>query len=92
MNKNNLKNMQEKKFLPIIIPTRKYGEREENHPPFLITLVINKFCIHNCQVNLRASTNVMRFKFMKKIGLEISQAYENTYKIDSRIVPVYGII
>jgi hypothetical protein len=36
--------------------------------------------------------NVMTLKFMKKLGLKITRPYENTCSIDSRDIPVHGII
>lgn len=51
----------------ICIPDQNLG-----HEPFMLTLDINKFLLHNCMLDSGDSANIMPLKVMKKLGLNIT--------------------
>jgi hypothetical protein len=40
----------------------------------------------------RASANVMALKVMRQLGLEVTRPYRNVSRIESKVIPTYGVI
>jgi hypothetical protein len=77
---------------PVILHAINYDKKNGGHAPFFITLVINDLLLHNCMLDSGASTNVMSLKVMNQLGLKITRPYRNVCGIDSRAIPVCGLI
>jgi hypothetical protein len=77
---------------PVILNTMYDRGKGEYNPPFYLSLGINGFCLNNCMMDSKASSNVMSLKVMKQLGLTPTHPHGNIYDIDSRKVKVYGLI
>jgi len=75
------------KLQNIHIPDQNLG-----HEPFLLTLAINDLFLHNCMLDLGASTNIMPLTVMKQLGLSITWPYKRVCGFNSKHVEVEGII
>ena len=55
-------------------------------PPFYITLNVHDKLSHNCLLDSRSSQNLMPKRFMEKLGLEVTKAYNDLYSFDFKKV------
>jgi hypothetical protein len=78
---------------PIILQTMNQ-ERNKNpdHHPFVIYLLVGYLMLHNCMLDFIASTNVMSLTVMNQLGLNTSKPYINICIIDSREAKICGLI
>lgn len=83
-------NMQDER--PTIIIGTNVEDRDENVPPFYVTLTIHDKLLQNCMLDLGASHNLMPKVVTKEIGLEITKSYHDHYSFDSRSVQCIGLI
>lgn len=60
--------------------------------PFYVTLQVNDKLIKNYMIDSSASTNIMPFKIMKEIRLQAIQTYGKCFSMDSREVPIVGVV
>jgi len=75
----------------IMLQTTK-DKKEGSYPPFYMSLHINGLMLHNCMLDLGASTNVMPLKVMNQLGLKVTRPYRNVCGIDSRKIEAHGLI
>ena len=47
--------------------------RREDHPPFYVSLLVDKLLIHNCMLDSDASSNVMTRKVMEQLNLRVTR-------------------
>ena len=66
--------------------------RREDHPPFYVSLLVVKLLLHNCMLDLGASSNVMTRKVMEQLNLRVTRPYHNVCAMDAREINVVGII
>ena len=64
--------------------------RREDHPPFYVSLLVDKLLLHNCMLDSVASSNVKRRKVMEQLNRRISRPYHNVCAMDTREVDVEG--
>ena len=67
-------------------------EREDNTPPFYISLNIHNKVLHNCLLDSGASHNLMPKVVMDELGLDITREYHDLFSFDSRKVHCLGVI
>ena len=65
---------------------------KEDHPPFVVSMMVNELCLHNCMYDSGASSNVITQKVMDQLSVKITRPYRNVIAMDSRAVEVTGII
>jgi hypothetical protein len=82
----------EEEDLPVILHSSNLDRRNGRHAPFFISLVVNELLLHNCMLDSGASTNVMSLEVMNQLKLEITRPYKNICGIDSKSLPVCGLI
>jgi hypothetical protein len=64
----------------------------EKNRPFFFSFLMNDFILHNCMLDLGASSNVMTKKVMEQLNLRISRPYNNIFVMDSKTIKVHGLI
>ena len=67
-------------------------DRNENCPPFYISLNVHDKTLHNCLLDSGASHNLMPKAVMEELGLEITKTYHDLFSFDSKRVRCYGLI
>jgi len=67
---------------PVILQNMDRGN--EKNIPFYLSLLMNDFILHNCMLDLGASSNVMTKKVMEQLNLRISRPYHNIFAMDSK--------
>jgi len=67
-------------------------DRDNNVPPFYVTLTMHDKLPHNYMLDSGASHNLMPKSFMEELGLEITKLYHDLYSFDSRSVHCIGLI
>ena len=76
--------------MPIVLNS--VDPRREYHPPFYVSLLVDKLLLHNCMLDSGASSNVMTRKVMEQLNLRVTRPYHNVCAMDAREVEVVGII
>ena len=76
--------------MPIVLNS--VDSRREDHPPFYVSLLVDKLLLHNCMLDSSASSNVMTRKVMERLNLRVTRPYHNVCSMDAREVEVVGII
>ena len=76
--------------MPIVLNS--VDPKREDHPPFYVSLLVDNLLLHNCMLDLGASSNVMTRKVMEHLNLRITRRYHNFCAMDAREVEVVGII
>ena len=76
--------------MPIVLNS--VDPRREEHPPFYVSLLVDKLLLHNCMLDSGASSNVMTRKVMEQLNLRVTRPYHNVCAMDAREVEVVGII
>lgn len=66
--------------------------RNENCPPFYISLNIHDKTLNNCLLDSGASHNLMPKAVMEELGLEITKTYRDLFSFDSNRVRCHGLI
>ena len=56
--------------IPIVLNS--VDPRREDHPPFYVSLLVDKLLLHNCMLDLGASSNVMTRKVMEKLNIRVT--------------------
>ena len=74
--------------MPIVL--NNVDPRREDHPPFYVSLLVDKLLLHNCMLDSGASSNVMIRKLMEQLNLRVTQPYHNVCAMDAREVEVVG--
>jgi hypothetical protein len=77
---------------PTITLGQMIEDRDENCPPFYISLNIHEKTLHNCLLDSGASHNLMPKAVMDELGLEITKSYHDLFSFDSRKVKCLGMI
>ena len=75
---------------PAILQSMNNGN--EKNQPFFLSLLVNNHFLHNCMLDLGASSNVMTKKVMEQLNLRISRPYHNICAMDSKKIEVFGLI
>ena len=90
---NNNAIFEAKHIEPIDMPTvlNSVDSRREYHPPFYVACLVDKILLHNCMLDLGASSNVMTRKVMEQLNLRVTRPYHNVCAMDAREVEVVGI-
>ena len=78
-------------------PTIMFGpkvenSREDDVPPFYISLRIHNLFLHNAMLDSGASHNLMPKMVMDNLGLDITRPYKDLFSFDSRKVRCLGLI
>ena len=68
------------------------SDKDENVPPFYVSLDIHQQVLHNFLLDSRASLNLMPKVIMDKLGLEVTRPYHDLYTFDSSIVKCFRVI
>ena len=68
------------------------SDKDENVPPFYVSLDIHEKVLHNCLLDSWASHNLMPKTVMDELGLEATKIYHDLYSFDSRKVKCLGVI
>jgi hypothetical protein len=63
---------QDEDDLPIVLHAENLGRKNGTYAPFFISLIVNELILHNCLLDLGASTNIMPLRITEQLGLEIS--------------------
>ncbi len=66
-------------------------EREDNTPPFYISLNIHNKVLHNCLLDYSASHKLMPKVVMGELGLDITRKYHYLFSFDSKKVHYLGV-
>lgn len=66
--------------------------RDENCPPFYISLNIHDKTLHNCLLDSGASHNLMPKAIMEELGLQVTKTYRDLFSFDSNRVKCHGLI
>lgn len=77
---------------PTIFLGQSANNKDENVPPFYVSLNIHDKILHNCLLDPRASHNLMPKVVMDKLGLDITKPYHDLYTFDSSRVKCLGVI
>lgn len=77
---------------PAIFLGQSVSNKDENVPPFYVSLDIHEKVLHNCLLDSGASHNLMPKVIMDKLGLEVTKPYHDLYTFDSRRVKCLGVI
>lgn len=83
-------NLQDDK--PTIVLGPMIEDRDDNSPPFYISLNIHDKILHNCLLDSGTSHNLMPKAVMDELGLEITKSYHDFFSFDSRKVKCLGLI
>jgi hypothetical protein len=75
---------------PIISQNMDRGN--EKNIPFYLSFLMNDFILHNCMLDLGASSNVVTKKVMEQLNLRISRPYHKICAMDSKTIQVHGLI
>jgi hypothetical protein len=76
----------------LILQAMHWGRKNGSHSLVYITLIVNNLVLHNCIMDLGASTNVMSLNVMNWLGLKTTRPYRNVCAMDSREAKVCGLI
>jgi hypothetical protein len=77
---------------PIMLQVDHFRVQYDEHPPFFMTLIMNKKSLNNCMLDSGASANMMSLKVMQQLGLEVTRPYRNVCGFESRAIPTHGVI
>ena len=77
---------------PTIVLGPVVEEREDNIPPFYISLNIHNEVLHKCLLDSGASHNLMPKVVMDELGLDITRKYHDLFSFDSRKFHCLGVI
>jgi len=77
---------------PTIVLGPRAESREDNTPPFYISLNIHNKVLHNCLLDSGASHNLMPKVVMDELGLNITRKYHDLFSFDSKKVHCLGVI
>ena len=77
---------------PIIVLGPIVEEREDNTPPFYISMNIHNKVLHNCLLDSGASHNLMPKVVMDELGLDITRKYHDLFSFDSKKLHCLGVI
>ena len=65
--------LQEKIDPLVILHTANIDGKNGRHTPFfIVTLMVNRLLLHNCMLDLGASTNIMSLKVVNRLSLNIT--------------------
>jgi hypothetical protein len=57
---------------PIILQANQFRVQYDGHPPFFMTLLINRKFLNNCMLDSGEGANMMSLKVMEKLGLKVT--------------------
>jgi hypothetical protein len=77
---------------PIMLQADHFRVQYDEHPPFFMTLIMNKKSLNNCMLDSWAGANMMSLKVMQQLGLEVTRPYRNVCGFESRAIPTHGVI
>jgi hypothetical protein len=79
---------------PTILFGPRVEERNKNEevPPFYVSLKIHNMILHNAMLNSGASHNLMPKVVMDQLGLDVTRPYKDPFSFDSRKVKFLGMI
>ena len=78
---------------PIIyLGPRLEDEKNEEFPPFYISISIHDMTLHNVMLDSGASHNLMPKVIMERLGLEVTRPYKDLFSFDSKRVQCIGLI
>ena len=63
-----------------------------NVEPFFLSILVNGKTLKNCMIDSGASSTVMPFEIMKKLGLKVDTTQGRCCAMDKRLVIVIGTI
>lgn len=66
--------------------------KEVKPPPFYVSLIIGKHLVHNCMIDLGASSSVMPKQIADKLGVEYEPLEQGVVQLDGTVVKTLGII
>ena len=66
--------------------------KDEDVPPFHMSLNMHDMVLHNAMLDLGASHNLMPKGVVEILGLEITRPYKDLYSFDSKRVKCLGLI
>ena len=69
---------------PTIVLGPRAESREDNTPPFYISLNIHNKVLHNCLLDSGASHNLMPKVVMDELGLDITSKYHDLFSLTQR--------
>jgi hypothetical protein len=77
---------------PIMLQANHFRPHYDEHPLVYISLQMNNKHLNRCMLDSRESANVMVLKVMRQLGLEVTRPCKNVFRIESRAIPVHGVI
>jgi hypothetical protein len=73
-------------------PRVEESNKNEEVPPFYVSLKIHDMILHNAMLDSRASHNLMPKVVMDQLGLDVTRPYKDLFSFDSRKVKCLGMI
>jgi len=75
----------------VVVNASLSGQRSRSTtPPFFITFEVFNRNVHNCMVDLGASSNVMPFKVCERLNINLEESYIQIIHLDMARVKVIG--
>jgi hypothetical protein len=77
---------------PIMLHVDHFMVQYDDHPPYFMSLQVNKKLLNNFMLELGEGENMMSLKVMKQLGLKITRPYINVCGFESKVIPTHGVI
>jgi len=76
----------------LFVGSRVENEKNEELPPFYVSLNIHDMIVHNSMLDSGASHNLMPKVIMERLGLDITRPYKDLFSFYSKRVKCIGLI
>ena len=61
-------------------------------PPFYVTIIVGKYLVHNCMIDLGATSSVMPKKIVDQLGLKYEPIEKGVVQLDGTAIETVGVI